>query len=129
MKGVLVHLMNKYFGCDVSFSGENLSVRKNGELLVCLMKNAHGVFEDRQDLGARDAYCLSPIPKNCRAHKLYKDDKIGKSEEYAERSKQAKQYVDKFGFVPCEEQLEKESEKYSLSASSKPSGSAYSNSN
>lgn len=114
MKGIIVHLMNKYFGCDVSFSGERIVVKNKGELLVCLMKDAHGQFTDRKDMGARDHYCLSPIPKDCRAYKLYKDDQIGKSEEYDARSKVAKQYVDKFGFVPCEEQLEKEADKYSL---------------
>ena len=106
MKSILVHLMNKFYGCDVSFSDGRIVVRKDGELLVCALKGAHGAFEDRKDLGAKYELCLSPIPREARVYKLCKKNTVCLDEKAEERKVVAKAYVDKFGYVPCMKDIE-----------------------
>lgn len=105
MKSIIVHLKNKYPDSEVSFSGERIAVKKDGELIVCLMKGAHGTFECAKDLGARDAFCLSPIPRDCCGWKLSKDNKIEKHSDYSSRSEKGKKYCKSNSCVPCEHDI------------------------
>lgn len=100
-KSYLVHMKNKYPSARVSMDDDKLDVySQDGEHLVALRKNGSGQWVDCQhELGARDAFCLSPIPKEARAWKLFKDGKVGKAEEYEERIKVGLSLEKEFGCV------------------------------
>jgi len=114
-KTKLVHLKNKYAGCDVSLSGGTIQVKKDGELLCALVKNCHGQWEDNNDIGARDAFSHDEIPRDARPYKLCKKDNcIKKDEEYDARIKKACGYVEKYGCVPSVYQLDESKVDYEL---------------
>lgn len=106
MKSIIVHLMNKYPTCRVIGSETQIRVEKEHELILLLEKNGHGQFVDKSaDIGSTEVFCLSPIPKNCRAYKLFPDGKIGKSEEYIERRDVALKVAKKSGSIPSLKEL------------------------
>lgn len=107
-KGKLVALMNRYPEGKVSSSGDHVQVHAaDGTLLASMAKNGNGDWVDHQDeTGARDAVDFAPIPKEARAFKLYKDGRIGPSEEYdARRAFAVKLAKDNDGCVPSEAEL------------------------
>lgn len=106
-KSLLVHLKNKYPHCYVGATGSCIEViSDDNEVLVSLAKNAHGEYADRQhDVGARDSFCLAPIPKCSRVYKLGKDGKVGKDEKHEERKPYARILAKEFGMVPSLERL------------------------
>lgn len=106
MKSLLVHLKNKYPHCYVGATGSCIEViDENDDLIVSLAKDAHGSYVDRQhEVGARDAFCLSPIPKETRAFKLDSKGIVKKDELYDERRPLALAFAREFGKVPsCSE--------------------------
>lgn len=90
MKSLRVHYMNKYPGCQIMASDSSFQVYLNGALKVSLMKNGAGQWLcNSKEVGADDCHDLSPLPKDCRFMKLYKDGSVGRAEEYAERHPKA----------------------------------------
>lgn len=98
MKSYLVHLRNKYPLAQVQVSDSSLMVLKDGEILCALQKDCHGWKDIQKEVGARDAFDLSPIAKDYRAHKLHKDGSVGRDEEYEARHALAVEHAKK---VPC----------------------------
>lgn len=86
-KSYVVHLKNKYPGSRVEFAEDKIDViSPEGDLLIALRKNGAGQLIDcGTELGALKAFDLSEIPKNARCFKLFKDGKIGQSEEIEAR--------------------------------------------
>lgn len=107
MKSSRVHLKNKYPTSRITVTGHSMSVHsERGELLVELQKDCHGGFScNQKESGARDAFCLSPIPKNARAFKLYADGRIGTAEEYEKRIICGIELAKKDGRVPSIQEL------------------------
>ena len=102
-KSAIVHLQNKYPGCQVIGTENSLDVfTPAGELLVAVRRDGNGAWNDQQkELGARDKFDLAPIPKHARVRKLFADGRIGNSEEADSRRKNAKAYADAYnGRVP-----------------------------
>lgn len=107
-KSKLVHLKNKYPHCYVGLTGNCLEViGEDNELIVSLEKSAHGEFQDRQhEVGARDAYCQAPIPREARCWKLDKDGKVKKDQKHDERKAGAAQLIAEHGKIPSIKELE-----------------------
>lgn len=103
---VITHLKNKYPGAQV-FSSENaIDVYKDGEHLVALRKNGSGqMLCESERLGAKDTFCLAPIPKDSRVHKVI-DGKLGLAEEGEERKSLSKKFQDSNGKVLSCKELE-----------------------
>jgi len=108
-KAYKAHYLNKFPGSQVSYNESSLDVYRDGEHLVHLEKDGHGIIQDRSDeQGCSSKHDLSPIPKNARAHKLHKDGKLGKSEEYSERKSVGLSLDQQFGHVPSIDELKKQ---------------------
>lgn len=107
MKSLLVHLKNKYPECLVQASGSSISVIGEGNELLCeLRKGAHGAYEDVQhEVGARDAFDLSPIPKESRLWKLDKEGNVRRDELHDERKEKVKEIL-KGDKVPSIKEIE-----------------------
>jgi hypothetical protein len=92
MKAYAAHYGNKHPGGTVEYDDSKLTAFDHkGRKRVHLVLGGNGDIVDRsKEVGALDSHCLSPIPKNSRAMKLYKDGTIGESEEHAERLALAK---------------------------------------
>ncbi len=107
MKSWKVHYENKYPGGKVLYLGEgNLDVYcSDGDHRVAIR---NGVCVSAE-LGCVDVHDLSPIPRNARFRKLFKDGRIGDAEECASRRKIAEQLADSrtggSGKVPSIEEL------------------------
>jgi hypothetical protein len=102
MLSYVVHLKNKYPGAHVTSSDTAIDCySRDGAHLVALRKSGDGRWVDQsKQLGCEDEFCLAPIPKNARVHKLYADGTIGKSEEHIERAKIADKLAASGGRVP-----------------------------
>lgn len=104
MKSVLCHIMSLYFATQyiVRPSGQDIDVHDSttGELILAL-RDGRDLSEE---LGARDRFSLSPIPKLTR---LYKEvgGKIVKDDKFEERKEARKQFLNKFGVVRSIEDL------------------------
>lgn len=108
MKSIYVHLRNKFPGAKVEISDSQVAAYcgETGELLMVAVKNGLGqVVDAGADRGARYPLCMSPIPKECRRVKLFKDGHVGPAEEFEERNAAAMAMKMKFGYVPSELQL------------------------
>ena len=108
MKSIYVHMRNKFPGARVEISEGQVSAhcQQTGDVLMAAKKNGLGVVVDAKDeLGARMSLCLSPIPKECRRVKLFKEGHVGPAEEFQERMAKATEMVAKYGYVPSEVQL------------------------
>lgn len=92
MKSFVAHYQNKYPGGSVDYTETTLvAYDYKGRKRVSLAIGGNGELVDRsQETGSLDQHCLSPIPKNSRAFKLHKDNRLGPSEEYQERIVAAK---------------------------------------
>lgn len=106
MKAILCHLMSLYFSDEyiVRSSGNDIDVHssKDGELILAI-RDGRDLSEE---MGARDRFSLSPIPKSCR---LYKEvgGKIVKDDLFAERKEARKQFLDAHGVAQSMESLKK----------------------
>ncbi len=78
-----------------------------GKHRVALRKDGAGQWVDRsQEFGCEDSHDLSPIPKEARAHKLYADGRIAKSEEHDDRAPKGRALAEQHGGrVPSMEEL------------------------
>lgn len=105
LRSLFVHYRNKYPKARVMHSDQGLDViSSDNELLLALRKNGAGQVIDAQALmGARDAHDLSPLPKDARAYKLFKDGHIGQAEEYSSRVAFAAEIAVKDRVPSCEE--------------------------
>lgn len=100
MKSYHVHYLNKYGGHCESSESSMRAYDKAGGLQVCVEKNGAGQWVDRsEEYGLEGRHDLSPIPKECRAHKLYANGKIGRAEEYDERKPVQEAMIAKHGKV------------------------------
>lgn len=104
-----VHYLNKYFGGRVDATDHSIDAYdKKGSHMVHLEKDGNGHWKDCSDeAGCEHRHSLEPLPKEARAWKLYSDGRIGKSEEWEERSKHAAELVEKHGHVPSQAELDK----------------------
>ena len=103
-----VHLKNKFPSAEIKATESSIHAYRNGEHLCAVEKNGLGIWKDAQDeYGCKFKFSLDPLPKDCRFMKLFKDGKIGPSEEYAERLPRAKAMESKFGFVPSQDEFDK----------------------
>lgn len=103
MLSYVVHLKNKYPLAQIHASESGITVYQDGELLVQLRKSAHGALEDvSEQMGARDKFCLAPIPREARHYKLCKSGKIICDEHSKQEGRQAvgKRLASKHGRVP-----------------------------
>lgn len=108
MKSYVAHYRNKYPGGQVSFDDERIDAFcADGKHRVALRKNGAGQWVDlSEEMGCVDRHDLSPIPKECRAWKLYKDGRIGPAEEYDERAPKAIEVAKVYdGRVPSEAEM------------------------
>lgn len=108
MKSIYVHFLNKFPGARVEMGERHVAAycQSSGELLMRAELNGLGVMVDSgSELGARHALCLSPIPKEARHMKLFKDGRVGRAEEHAVRGPKAKEIAAVHGYVPSEIQL------------------------
>lgn len=114
-KSYLAHYKNKYPQCQVTFSDTAFDVYSVGEHglmhLVSLSKNGAGQIVDvSEEHGCYEKHDLSPIPKESRVYKLYKDGKVGPSEEYKERKEWRERNAIKnelgYSVVPNEQEWE-----------------------
>lgn len=89
MKSLLVHYKNVFPGGRVVATETSLDAYDaDGNHRIALRTTGAGSLKDvGSEVGASDDHCLSPIPKNTRAYKLYKDGKVALSEEGAARLK------------------------------------------
>lgn len=108
-KSILVHLKNKYPDAHISASESAIDVHGgNGEHLVALRKNGgSGNLEcASESMGLSGRFCLAPIPKDARVHKLQKDGKIALDEAHEERKKLRESFqCDKSGKIKSIEEL------------------------
>jgi hypothetical protein len=108
MKSIITHLKNKFPHARVIATGNSISVEKDGELLVHIVKNAHG-YKCRKDLGAKYKFDLSPIPKEACAFKQCKTSKcIVAHDDFKARRKAGLELSSEFDYVPSIEELRKE---------------------
>ena len=105
----IAHYKNKYPKGQVKASDSSLDVwDRDGEHVVALRKDGAGQWKCvSKEVGARDEHDLSPIPKEARVHKLYKDGRIAPSEEAAERKEHASKLADEHGGkIPSIDEIE-----------------------
>jgi hypothetical protein len=107
MKSYYVHLKNKYPQAQIAAGAESLIVSHEGEILCAVVKDGGGSWRDaKSEYGARDEFSLAPIPKEARAHKLYKDGTVGRAEEYDVRIKKGRELAAKDGKVKSIKEIE-----------------------
>ncbi len=87
----VLHLKNKYPGGRVSDSDNAIDCYDaSGEHVVALRKNGAGQWQDESEkYGLSDRFCLAPIPKDSRVHKLV-DGKIALDDKAAHRMEKRK---------------------------------------
>lgn len=102
-KSLKVHYMNKYPGGLVQMTDGALDVYdSSGNHCVALRKDGNGDCVDvSEEMGCCHKHDLSPIPKESRFMKLYKDGKIGRAEEFEQRKPVAHRLAGRFGKVPA----------------------------
>lgn len=107
LKSLYVHFLNKFPSAKVELGETSVAAYSpSGELLMHVSKNGLGVEVDSgRDRGAKYAFCNSPIPKEARHKKLFKDGSVRDAEECAARRPHALALEKEFGYVPCELQL------------------------
>ncbi len=90
-KSAVVHLKNKYPGSIVLADDHSIDVHDaDGTHRVAIKKNGAGMWVDQSaEMGCSDRFCLAPIPKQARVHKLFADGRIGRSEEADDREASA----------------------------------------
>ena len=88
-KSAIVHLKNKYPGGHVEATENSIDAYDSaGAYVVAIRKNGADQFVDvSKEVGARDTFCLAPIPKEARVHKLHRDGTLGLDEKHEERAK------------------------------------------
>lgn len=123
-KSLQVHYKNKYPKCQVKFSETSFDVfDQSGEHhLISLNKNGAGqIVCNSESDGCFEKHDLSPIPKEARVYKLYKDNKVAPSEEYDERKQWVKENakVAAHGYLVVESEKEYEISKQLKDASAK----------
>lgn len=108
LKSYFVHYKNKYHGtCHLSENSLDV-YDAAGEHCVALRKNGAGQIVDcSKEFGCKDEHDLAPIEQKFRAHKLYKDGNVGKSEEFADRFPVAKEAIAKEGKIYSEKEWDK----------------------
>ncbi len=109
MKSYIAHYRNKYPSAQVIATDVAIRViSKDGELLVALDKNGAGQWQDvSEELGALDCHDLAPIERKFRAHKLSKDGKLCRDEEYDARILESRQAEKDEGKVHSEDAWKK----------------------
>jgi hypothetical protein len=107
LKSVHVHFLNKFPSAKVVRGDNYVAVyAPSGSLIMRAGINAHGVMVDQQlEHGAMLPLCISPIPKDARRIKLFKDGTIRQAEEFDARNDYARALEAKHGYVPSEVQL------------------------
>jgi len=82
MKAFAVHYLNVFCLGVVHFTEDRLDAYDRlGKHRVSLRLGGNGLVVDAgKENGASDAHDLSPIPKNCRVHKLHADGSVGLDE-------------------------------------------------
>jgi hypothetical protein len=82
------HLKNKYPGGKIHHGVDAIDAyAADGSHRVAVRKNGAGQWVCQSEaFGLADRFCMSPIPKNARAHKLYPSGHVAPSEEYASRA-------------------------------------------
>jgi len=104
MKSYIAHYKNKYPSAQIIANDTSIRVIRDGELLVALDKNGGGQWQDvSEELGALDRHDLAPIERKFRAHKLHKDGRLGRDEEYDARIAEARQAEKDEGKVHSED--------------------------
>lgn len=107
-KSYYVHMRNKYPHAAVQGSDDAVTATYKGETLCAVVKDGLGRWVDGQhEYGARDAWDLSPIPKEARFMKLDKEGRVCRDEKHAEREPKAREWAKAHGKVPSQVELEK----------------------
>lgn len=107
-KNIVVHVKNKYPQAQVRADDQGLDAySQDGEHILAIRKNGANQFVDQSaELGCRDRFDLSPLPKESRVFKVV-DGKIGFAEEADARKESRKRYMKGDKVLSCEE-LKKE---------------------
>lgn len=115
MKSYAVHFLNKYPGGSVDYSEDKLRVYDaNGFLVVALALGGNGAIKDiGAEVGARDGFCLSPIPRNARVFKLLNSGAIG-HDELASSRKVSAQLLAKGNRIESIEFYKSKSDEYTV---------------
>lgn len=107
LKSLYVHFLNKFPSAKVELGESSVAAHSpSGELLMHASKNGLGVVVDSgRDRGAKYPLCNSPIPKEARHKKMFKDGSVRDAEECAARRPHALALEKEHGYVPCELQM------------------------
>jgi hypothetical protein len=100
MKSLVVHLRNSYPEAQVHAREHEIDVFSSEGELLCAVRNGACA---QKELGARDAFSLSPIIKQARVWKIDKSNQIAKDEEAAKRKEACKKFL-KAGKAPSIEE-------------------------
>lgn len=91
-----VHLKNKYPNGNVIPSSDGIDVfdKETGEHLLALRRDGSGSDVDvSADLDLPHRFCLAPIPKDARVHKMNRDNSIGLDDKSDERLEKRAQFI------------------------------------
>ena len=93
-KSVIVHLKNKYPDGKVFSSETTIDVyNASGEHVIAIRKDGNNDWHCKsEEMGLSGRFCLAPIPKDARVHKLHKDGKIGLDDLAEERKEKRKAF-------------------------------------
>lgn len=108
-KSWVVHLKNKFPGAKVISSDQAIDVyHQDGTHIVAMRKDGSGMWSDQSEAqGLSERFCLAPIPKDARIHKV-QDGKIALDEEHEARGKKGKEFHDEKGKVLSIAELNKQ---------------------
>lgn len=107
-KSWVVHLKNKFPGAKVIASENSIDVYKGDEHIVAMRKDGSGGWVDQSEAqGLSERFCLAPIPKDARIHKVH-EGKIALDDMHEERAKKGKEFHDENGKVLSIAELNKQ---------------------